>query len=518
MNKACAGAGMIGTVLILAILIRVGFFMGMDGNDAVAYNWYSYQIATGSYEPVRHTMALRYALLLPIALSMKLFGVNEWSSALPSFLYGLATIIVTYLLALKLGGKKIAFVALILSSFIPMNVFSSSDLHLDLPMALFQAISIMVLIDPLASRDRNGRQNPWVFALSGSLVGIAYLCKTPGAFMLCAIVPMAAVRSGIRMSLFIVIGFLSVFCAESLFYLLYTGDPFYHLTTILWHGYRDAVVDYEKSKEAYVWMLDLPRMIVDPRVFGFERLIATPLLALIAFLVAIKEKNRPFVLIGCWLVGLFLVVNFLPLNASFTHPIFVRAHWDLQFICIPAVLLTSFFLVRCRDRFGSLSLSLFLIFFVAISLLSSYVSHLDARSRVSNLRQAVSFINQNPNAFFLSDMRSKDILDYFLAYKRPTKDFRDFHFPIAAKGDIYLVRDDFWIEFATAGYQYEVPAWVNQIFSSVHPVWTSVGFRRFRLRSLIGLGAPYKDVAPATIHHVPLNASSQPQTPASAEQ
>lgn len=104
-----------GLLFVIALVLRIVLFIGLDGFDGILYNFAAHQIASSTYEPIRYEFALRYLLTVPMAVSMKIFGIGEFSSALPSLLYASAMLVLTYAMARRLGGNAFALVSLLLS-------------------------------------------------------------------------------------------------------------------------------------------------------------------------------------------------------------------------------------------------------------------------------------------------------------------------------------------------------------------------------------------------------------------
>src|SRR5262245_15201335 len=81
-----------GTALLIVffgLLLRIILSGGIDGSDGLNYNLHAHRLSTGDVTPLRHVTSIRYPLIVPMALSMRIFGVNEAASLLPVFGYGL---------------------------------------------------------------------------------------------------------------------------------------------------------------------------------------------------------------------------------------------------------------------------------------------------------------------------------------------------------------------------------------------------------------------------------------------
>src|SRR5438046_87813 len=72
-------------LLSVAVTLRAVFFTGFFGSDEVTYTEAAYRILTGEWTSSKYIGSLRYGVNLPVAMFMKLFGVNEVAANLWSF-------------------------------------------------------------------------------------------------------------------------------------------------------------------------------------------------------------------------------------------------------------------------------------------------------------------------------------------------------------------------------------------------------------------------------------------------
>lgn len=94
---------------------------------SVARNW----VETGHYgryladEPISPRLAAGPAVVLPVALSFRLFGVGAWQGRLPGVIYTALTLCLLYRLTARLYSQKAGMVVLLLALLTPM----APDLH-----------------------------------------------------------------------------------------------------------------------------------------------------------------------------------------------------------------------------------------------------------------------------------------------------------------------------------------------------------------------------------------------------
>jgi 4-amino-4-deoxy-L-arabinose transferase-like glycosyltransferase len=90
----------IGLIIVLAIVIRIKYFVGFTLGDDLHYFNLVQQILQGHWVSYNYLnqYAYRPLLLLSVAGSFKLFGINETAFILPIFLASIGSIIVVLLL------------------------------------------------------------------------------------------------------------------------------------------------------------------------------------------------------------------------------------------------------------------------------------------------------------------------------------------------------------------------------------------------------------------------------------
>lgn len=114
-------------VVAFAIVIRVIYFIGYGLGDDLTYVNLSKQILAGHW--VNYAYLNQYAyrplLLLSVAGSFKLFGINEIAFILPIFLSSIFCIPVAYYLGKHLFNGLAGILAALALAVYPFNVFNS---------------------------------------------------------------------------------------------------------------------------------------------------------------------------------------------------------------------------------------------------------------------------------------------------------------------------------------------------------------------------------------------------------
>ena len=112
-----------------------------------SFNWFSSPFST----PHHKTLGSYWL----IALSIRLFGTNEFALRLPSLVCSFLCLISTYFIALKISNKKSAFIAVFSLSSIPLWIQYSRYASPDIPFVLCILLVILFFLKFLESkRDR----------------------------------------------------------------------------------------------------------------------------------------------------------------------------------------------------------------------------------------------------------------------------------------------------------------------------------------------------------------------------
>ncbi|MBI4552698.1 MAG: glycosyltransferase family 39 protein, partial [Candidatus Latescibacteria bacterium] len=234
--------GLLGLLLLAGLAIRLSFFIPFQGSDDIGYNEAAYHLASGTYRLEPNLFYLRFGVILPMALSFKLLGVSPLASSLSLLVCSLLMIVLAYAVASHLFDRRVAWLAAILMAVFPLNVFSATEVHADLPMSLYLGLALLFILKADAAEDSR-RQIAWG-AASGVFWGVAYLTKIPALLTFPAFLVgyrLATKKRLGRILIPLAIGFLAVAAVEMTVYIVYTGDPLYQVHTILRQGHTQAI-------------------------------------------------------------------------------------------------------------------------------------------------------------------------------------------------------------------------------------------------------------------------------------
>lgn len=209
----------------LAVLAVVLNFVGYLESDDIYYSQGAIGWLTDAPYLGPSHWTIRHCIVLPMALSFKLFGQSEATLVLPSLFYAALLLALLGSIAGHLAGWKAAALAVALAGTTPAIASGASFVATDLPEAVFVIGSLWAW-----HRGREARR-PGLMVLSGLAAGCAMITReTTAALLVFYLAAFVAERGrGFRGYLFMAAGFIAVVGADWLYLYLMSGDPLYRL-------------------------------------------------------------------------------------------------------------------------------------------------------------------------------------------------------------------------------------------------------------------------------------------------
>ena len=436
-------------LLLAALTLRLVFFGGLLAEDDALYWEAARGLRAGDYVRLP-AYATRHGVVVPLALFQAWFGENEYAAALASLLYSLGELALAYGLGVLYGGRAVGLVAATLLAVLPLDVIAATDVHRDLPLAaLLAAAFYAVKRGELASR----RASLW-FTLGGAALGLAYLTKEIAIVFAVAFAACHWRRArDWRGAGWFAAAFVATLAGDAAWFGWVTGDP--------WFRYSPAVLSlYARegrrlSVASFAWMLDYPSMLMNPLSghFGY--------LAGIFYLVlgsVIWGRRDPAVReIAVWWLPPLIVLNFLPLDLTFTRPGAPHFPRYLHPLLVPFALTASLWVVRGLAR-RPLVRAAALAGFGGLACAGILLAHFDYRIWAAPARQAAAFMARLPaDAVVATDPTSTWLLQALAG------DARERVVPFAAvdlaapRRPTFVLRDPILL-FSDTGRPLEVPS------------------------------------------------------------
>ncbi len=346
-------------IMILGLLLRLHFFVGFNWSDSPAYVDVIRRILTGLDMSYDNIMGVRLLTYYPATFFLWLFGINEYALALYPLLCSLGSIYLTYHIGKMMFNKEVGLLAAYLLSIFPLNIYYSTWILPDVPLAFYHALAAYLFI----RREYFDKRNI-LYLLSGIIVGLSYLVRISGPFILFFICPVMIhkiiktkkIEKGLVLFF---IGILLIFIFETLFYWTVTGspDPLFRIKSesFFWD---DTAREDRFNTDPMFLPREMLRLSTDYRFlyqekyhahFGFFYYLIIP-----AIIYVFYRKDKKASLIAFWAVSLFLYLNFGTMNPVKYVPIHRLVRHSTIFT-IPSLIILAYvltkFLLKSRIRY-----------------------------------------------------------------------------------------------------------------------------------------------------------------------
>lgn len=425
-------SALLGSILLLAVLLRTGFFVGLvsgDPQDDGIYYGNALALFTDGPRHLERFRSLpedflanpidqfhvRPMVTYPIAASFALFGPGEVAAALWAGLCSMLSVLVAYRLGFVLHGRTVGLVAALLCAFYPLEVINGTRILSDVQLGLFSSVALLLLVEASL------RRSATLYALSGFAAAGAYLANGRGLLFLIALLACGTLlavfrKASWRAPVWILGGFLAIFSIEALLYYRSTGDPFlsYHIQS----GASQYKYLHESvSSIRWGWLqvrytngapLELVRSVLlldggPTNQFGlfFFLFFAAALFSLI------RRRNLLLLTLA---TGLFIYLEFGPLRLSVDWP-----HLDVQYMMVfkqqrfllmltaPFVVMAAYFLCAI-GRTNRLIAALLMLILFATSVAAIARTRHHYRAGLYDLRAVVDDVRSNPDRIFFGDL------------------------------------------------------------------------------------------------------------------
>jgi len=345
-------------VLVCAAAIRLYHFHGFNGFDDAEYAHFAHQIVRGEFEPRGYTgpsvFPLRVGVIIPAALSFRLFGMSEHSMVLYPLLLSLAGILLVYVFSAELFGRVAGLIAAAVLAIVPGDFDIATQLLPDLPAAFFAALAVTTIL----MAERRFELDRWRLfaagAAAGLCLGLAWLCKESIAYLAPFCVLWIAIRlREKRWQLLylwtgVAVGSIALLVGEMAVYAYQHGDALFRFHEIE-RNYRQWESSFFTEGSDFGWKTGesrahalMHRLFVSgpATILQNRTLLFMPLLGVIATVHAWRSRDRRYLIPALWLWTLVLMLNFSSSSTSVYTPLalFQRYLYPLLF---PAVVLVA---------------------------------------------------------------------------------------------------------------------------------------------------------------------------------
>jgi len=417
-----------------ALALRLIFFGGLLAEDDIMYWGAAQGLRSGDHARGGPAYATRHGLVVPLALAHSWFGETERAAALVPLAYSLAQLVLAYALGQLYGGAAVGLSAAALLAILPLDVIGATDLHRDLPLAVWLAAAFYgVKRGELSSR----HPRVWFF-LGGLALGIAYVTKeTALAFLLVLLLRTWWFGTGVRGYPWLAAGLFAVLVGDVLWFWWMTGIPFYRYSSPVLAQYQSEGALL--SQPSYTWMLGYLAMLLWPLSGAFPYFAGIFLLVLAALVWGLRQ-NAALQELCFWWGTMLLAVSLVPLDLSFTRPAAPHFPRYLHPVLVPFALTVAIWLVRGFAR-GPWWRAGVLTAFTALALAGTWTAHVDYRIWAAPAREAAAMIAGFPAGTVVATDHTTAWLLHVLAPHTRATIVPYVGLDLAASGPLLVLRD-----------------------------------------------------------------------------
>jgi hypothetical protein len=406
-------------LIVIAILLRIYFHIGHIFSDDAYYSFLSYLFLQGDLtsEYIGYPVfPLRLAFVGLTALSMMIFGENEFATLLFPLLFSVINIILTFkLVQLITVNNNKALISAILIVFFPTDVIFASICFPDLINTFFINLGIYFLLKSYYQK----KKSLSYFGGLSLLLSMQFKENIYYALMLLLILLAYNLIKNKQLNFQLIVGIIFItgnFLIEGLVYLLLHNDFFYRIT-ITNLNYQYSFYDFfpftaqkiSGSKNYLRNLFDQIFLINAKSVFLRRFYLFIPLIA--AFQTFLNFKTKEYKLLLFWFWGTAILL--IAFTTSFTEykPLDLTRSWYIYPLLMPMIILSAIFV----DRFTNyIKIPIILIYTVgSLIMCFEYESFFDK----NNLNSLKTFLRDNPTKYIHSDHFTKYSVDLIRNYQ-----------------------------------------------------------------------------------------------------
>jgi hypothetical protein len=394
-----------------ALALRLGFFGGLRGWDDIEYIEAARGLLAGDLAP-HSVFWTRYGLVVPLAVTRAWLGPGELAAELVPLVYSLAEIGLAGALGLLYGGMAVGLTAAALLAVVPLAVMAASDLHTDLPLAVFWASTIYAV---KRGEAEGSRRRLWLVG-AGLALGAAYLTKEV-ALALVVVLGLRLLwsRRGLRGYGMLAGALAAVVLADGLWFQAVAGVPWLRYSPSLARLHAESVL---LDPPGHAWMLGYARALLDPLDGSFGYFGGLFFLVAAASVWGLRRRDGRMRELVIWWAPVLLLFNFAPLDRSFGRPLFYHFARTLHPLLVPFVLAVALWLVEARWG-RPWQRALVVAGFGMLAAAGIWTTHFDSRAWAAAARQVALIVGREPaSTVVASDVTNRALLRTLLPDRR----------------------------------------------------------------------------------------------------
>lgn len=266
---------LLAAVIAAGFLLRLGLFTGFALGDDVFYQLQAIAHGIGGvWPPEPYHWETRLGITLPTAALFRAFGLARWVPIIVPLAASTVGIWVTYRIAREFVDHRTALIAAVFQATYPLEVVYSTQLFPDVPVALFESLSLWFWIRALRSERRSD------YAWAGAYFGMAYLCRETVLMAGPAYIALWGLhrrwrRPGVAWSAMTAMAFP---LSEMVLYWLSAGNPLYRLQAMASRQLDPSEPSPLDAASGFDFWIDPVRMLITNHEFGLYQAALVPAL------------------------------------------------------------------------------------------------------------------------------------------------------------------------------------------------------------------------------------------------
>lgn len=406
--------------MILSFILRLVTFMGISEGDDLSYTLLAHRFANGDMA-ANFIFDIRWVVYVPVALLYKIFGVNDFTSLLPTMVYGICSVWLAYKIVLEETDRLTASITTLLYLSFPIILIYGNFLQVAPSLEFFTLLTVYSF-----QRGIKSEKTGW-FILGGFAIGGIFFARTTGLF----IAPLASIyvwyRKGFNRKTVLWIA-CAALCSLVLpivqgFVYLNIHNDFFHHIAISRKGidYQDRMFDVDpKDLFFYIRTMFMHGNFANWMMFGLNGyFIAASTLAYI-ILIFMKKAGKE-VIFFIWFISYFLFMTFAP-TSLFPYTTLIR---NIRYAIIFLLPICAIYGILLNKMMQSRNLALqitaivvFLTIFISNIAFSVEDSQRFKERRVSQKSSVDALLKEYPNElFYIADKNTARRIAYYSGYK-----------------------------------------------------------------------------------------------------
>lgn len=358
-------------IVLAGIALRLYCFNGLWGTDDAEYARLANAMAKGNFNEFvtanfveKFTgpahIPLRVGLIFPLSILFRLFGVSESILILYPLLISVLGILLAYSCGRLLFNDSAGLMAAAIWAVLPLDVKFATSFLPDVPSSFYASLGIAVILFFINYNSENKFFSFSGGVIGGLLFGISWLSKESVVYLVpfCGVLIFISMRKNWKTSLplwsGVAVASVGVLFTEMIVYHTLKGDLLLRV-----HENERSFVQtksylfYEGSR--FGWPVGSSRLIAIVKrlfisgpqtIFFGEYFLFLPFFGLIASAHSLYWKDKTFLVPALWMLTLIFMYNFWSMSFASYTPLVLSNNRYLHPIMLPAILLTSGFIVK----------------------------------------------------------------------------------------------------------------------------------------------------------------------------